>query len=151
MADTRVHREAEAWIVGDAIQKIYGRPFSKRRLKLVWGGSFEFDGVSADGKIVVCVSTSASRTASKGLAVGKIQKIKADALYLFNALNTEFLVMVFTDRGMMEYFQNESRVGRFPTNAEIELRFVPLPQALSERLRQATRLASTEVSPKPGR
>ena len=132
----------------NAIQKIYGQPFSKRKLRLAWGGLFEFDGVSTDGKIVVCVSTSISRTASGGQAVGKIQKIRADTLYLLNVLDAELRVLAFTDRGMMEYFQSESRAGRFPPNSEVELRFVPLPKSLSERLHEATQRASIEVSPR---
>jgi len=148
MADTSVHREAEAWIVNNAIPKLCDQPLRKRVLKLTWGGSFEFDGVSDDGKTVVCVSTSASHTATGKLAVGKIQKIRADTLYLLNAVNVELRILVFTDKSMMEYFQHESQIGRFPPSSVVELRFTPLPSSLTKRLTQANRLASIEVSPK---
>ncbi|MBI2088056.1 MAG: hypothetical protein HYT78_04845, partial [Deltaproteobacteria bacterium] len=104
MADTSIQREAEAWVVHEALPAIYGQPFSKGRMPLIWGGSFEFDAVSNDRTIVACVSTSAARTAGSKLAVGKIQKIRADTLYLLNPANIERRVLVFTEETMMRHF-----------------------------------------------
>jgi hypothetical protein len=83
MADTTVQGKIELWIVENELGQFFGgRTFSKRKVPLKWGGAFEFDAVSADGRVVVCVSTSCCRTASGRNAIGKFHKLKADALYL---------------------------------------------------------------------
>jgi hypothetical protein len=147
MADTSVQREAESWVVGKRLPEMYGQAFSKARLPLAWGGSFEFDAVSANRRIVACVSTSGSRTSGGKLAVGKVLKIKADTLYLLSANDVQRRVLVFTDRTMLEHFEKERRSGRFPPTAEIELRFAELPNDLAARLLAARAVASAEVSP----
>lgn len=147
MADTRVQHNVERWIVEHELQRVYGKPFSKRRVPLTWGGSFEFDAVSADAKIIACVSTSCCQTASGRNAIGKFHKIKADALYLLHATATERLVLVFTDSGMLAHFEKERTHGRFPPGTVIELRLIELPQTLADELRLATLVASVEVSP----
>jgi hypothetical protein len=147
MANTSVQREAEVWVVRKTLPDIYGQVFSKARLPLAWGGSFEFDAVSADRRVVACVSTSGSRTSGGKLAVGKVLKIKADTLYLLNAIDVQRRVLVFTDRTMLEHFEKERRSGRFPPAAEIELRFAELPNDIAARLFEARAVASAEVSP----
>ena len=128
MADTSVQREVEAWIVRNELPRLYAQPFAKRELTLAWGGVFEFDAVSENGRTAVCISTSPSRTASGNLAVGKIQKIKADTLYLLNAKSLEARVLMFTEKSMLEHFNKERRAGRFPSEPLLVLRFVELPK-----------------------
>ena len=147
MADTSVQHEVEAWIVQNELPRLYGQPFAKGKLELTWGGLFEFDAVSEDSRIAVCISTSSSRTESGKLAYGKIQKIKADALYLLNARGLETRVLVFTERSMLEYFEQEGRAGRFPSERILELRYIELPKELREKLERARLQASAEVSP----
>lgn len=147
MADTRVQRRVEEWIVERELPAIYGASFSKRTLSLSWGGVFEFDAVSADGKIVACISTSGCRTATGRNAVGKYHKIRADALYLLHAIHTTKLALPFTDPGMLAHFEKERARGRFPPADVIELRLVTLPATLAADLQLATRSASVEVSP----
>lgn len=147
MADTRVQHKIERWIVDNELPRLYGERFSKRSVPLTWGGSFEFDAVSADGKIIACVSTSCWQTASGRNAIGKFHKIKADTLYLLHATATERMVLVFTDLGMMMHFEKERSRGRFPPATAIELRLIELPQTLADELRLATKVASVEVSP----
>lgn len=148
MADTTVQRKAETWVVREELPKIYGQPFSKEAVKLAWGGSFEFDAVSADRKTVACVSTSCSRTASGGLAYGKLNKIRADALYLLNAQGVERRLLVFTDKDMTKYFDQQRTRGRFPPDSLIEMLFIQLPDSLAAELNQARQVASAEVSPR---
>jgi len=87
MADTTVQGKVERWIVENELPRWFGaRPFSKRRMQLTWGGEFEFDAVSADGAVVVSVSTGCCKTVSGRNATGKYHKLKADALYLLHAV-----------------------------------------------------------------
>lgn len=148
MADTSIQMEAEAWVVREALPAVYHQAFSKGGVPLIWGGAFEFDAVSDDRTIVACVSTSVARTAGNKLAVGKIQKIKADTLYLLNAANMKRRVLVFTDESMLSHFAKERKAGRFPADAEIELRLVRLPSGLATRLAEARAVASAEVTPR---
>ncbi|MGE3507251.1 MAG: hypothetical protein AB7N65_00015 [Vicinamibacterales bacterium] len=149
MADTSVQGKVERWIVQHELSRVFeGRGFSKRRVALTWGGAFEFDAVSADGDIVACVSTSCCRTASGRSAIGKFHKLKADALYLLHTTIAKRRVMVFTDGGMLAHFERERSRGRFPSANEIELLLVSLPDELASELREATRSASFEVSPR---
>lgn len=148
MADTTLQKRAEEWIVANELPRLYGQPFAKRGVRLAWGGSFEFDAVSVDGRTVVCISTSCCLTASGGLAKGTFQKIRSDALYLLSAQDAGRRVLAFTDEGMIGHFEKERRVGRFPSPNQIELLLVTLPEGLAAELRVAVRTASAEVSPK---
>lgn len=146
MADTRIQHKVERWIVENELSRLYGRPFTKRKAPLSWGGSFEFDAVSADSLMIVSVSTSACRTASGKNAIGKFHKIKADALYLLHAVGVERRVLAFTDPGMLAHFERERDRGRFPPTTAIELLPVTLPADLMSELCAATKVASLEVT-----
>lgn len=152
MADTTVQGKVERWIVEKELPRsLGGRPFSKRRVRLTWGGEFEFDAVSADGAVVVSVSTSCCKTASGRNAIGKYHKLKADALYLLHAVDATRRAMVFTDAGMLAHFEKERSRGRFPPESAIELIYAKLPDDLACELRESTRSASIEVSPHAAR
>ena len=144
MADSRVQHEVEDWIVRNALPAQFGQSFSKRRWGLEWGGFFEFDGVSEDGTIVACVSTSVGATASGKNPSGKILKIKADTLYLM-AARADMRLLVFTDSSMMNRIQREQDAGRFP--GSVELLLVHLPDDLEAKLNLARAAASREVTP----
>jgi hypothetical protein len=150
MADTTVQGRVERWIVENELPRSFGgTAFSKRRVQLTWGGEFEFDAVSADGAVVVSVSTSCCKTSTGRNAIGKYHKLKADALYLLHALNATRRAMVFTDAGMLAHFQKERSRGRFPPEGAIELISANLPDDLACELQEATRSASLELSPRP--
>lgn len=151
MADTSIQMEVEAWVVAVALPAVYHQAFSKGVVPLVWNGTFELDAVSQDRTIVACVSTSVVRTGGKKLAIGKVQKIKADTLYLLNAAGVRRRVLVFSDVGMLRHFEKERQNGRFPPEPDIELRLVELPSALATRLAEAGAVASAEVTPKQSR
>lgn len=149
MANTNIQGRVERWVVQYELSRAFeGRTFAKQRLALTWGGEFEFDAVSTDGEIVACISTSCCRTASGRNAIGKFHKLKADALYLLHTVGAPRRVMVFTDAGMLAHFERERSRGRFPPASEIALVMVSLPDELASELREATRLASFEVSPR---
>jgi hypothetical protein len=146
MADTRAQHQAEQWVVQQGLASLFpGVSFAKRKVKLTWGGEFEFDAVSPDGKIVGAVSTSAARTASGKGAAAKYQKLKTDALYLLHAHEVERRVIVFTELAMLQYFEKQRELGRFPP--EIELRYIALPPDMHTLVSEARQVASRETSP----
>jgi hypothetical protein len=122
MADTTAQGKVERWIVDNELPRSFGgMSFSKRNVQLTWGGEFEFDAVSADGSMVVCVSTSCCKTATGRNAIGKYHKLKADALHLLHTVDARRRAMVFTDAGMLAHFEKERSRGRFPPASAIEL------------------------------
>ena len=146
MADTRAQKQAELWVVQNHLPKVFdGLAFEERKVKLVWGGHFEFDAVSLDGTIVGLVSTSLPITSSKKQAIAKFQKLKADCLYLMHTETPCRKFMAFTEASMKDHFEKECINGRFPS--EIELLHAPLPIELYERVVEARAAAAKEVSP----
>jgi hypothetical protein len=145
MAATKVQGEIETWIVEHAFPKLYRQSFSKKRVRLCWGGFFEADAISNDNTIVACISTSSSIRMNGKPAIGKRQKIMADAFYLSFAEGFEKRLLVFTEKDMKDHFQKEGRNGRFPGPADIELRYIRLPPKLEHRLKKAKRTASNEM------
>ena len=95
MADTTPQLKAQNWIVNKWLPGQYKCNFQSMKLTLKWGGEFEFDAVSSNKKIAVCISTSKSKTANGINAIGKYQKIKSDALYLLFAKGVRKRVLVF--------------------------------------------------------
>jgi hypothetical protein len=106
---------------------------------------FEFDAVSPDGRIVGAVSTSAARTATGKGAAAKYQKLKTDALYLLHVQEIERRLMVFTELPMLQYFEKQRAIGRFPP--EIELWHIELPPDIHALVSKSRRVASIETSP----
>jgi hypothetical protein len=68
-------------------------------------------------------------------SAGEIHKIKADTLYLLSAFVADARVLAFTDSAMLSHFEKDRMAGRFPSDAEVQLRLFHLP-------------ASAEVSPR---
>ena len=147
MADSTTRNVVERLIVKNSLPALLGCAFTKRGIGLSWGEFIEFDAVSEDGTVIVCVSTSCSRTAGGRTAIGKIHKIKADALYLLSAKDTKRRVLVFTDRGMFDHFSRERQRGRFPNVTEIELLHIELPADLAAKVKDAAAIAASEVTP----
>ena len=147
MADTSAQHIAEQWVVSEFLPSYFsGVKFVGRKLSLKWGGQFAFDAVSEDGMIVGLVSTSAARTAGGRAAIAKLQKLKADALYLLHVVGAEHFAMIFTEESMGKHFEKEKKSGRFPP--EIEFVHAPLPEYIHAQVLAARHLASTETSPR---
>lgn len=146
MANTSAQLAAEKWIASHELPARFdGLAFEAKKLKLKWGGDFAFDAVSSDGEIVALISTSSARTASGKSATAKFQKLKADALYLLNAVGATQLLMIFTEETMQVHFEKERKAGRFPP--EIEFLHVNLPDEIRTRVLEARRIASAETTP----
>jgi len=145
MARTNVQLEVEDWVRREWLSRELGQQFSRERLKLTPGGFFDFDAVSADGRIVASISTSAARTARGKLGVGKLTKIRSDMFFLLMA-SCDRRVMVLTDPTMLEQCQKEKAAGRVPLS--IEFMRAKIPSELERRLISSQEVASREVTPK---
>jgi hypothetical protein len=114
MAGSTLQKEVERWVISIGLPEKFGQAFESRSLSLDWGGKFEFDGVSHDESIGVCVSTSSYKTGGQKAGSGKAQKIKADTLYLLFAKTLKRRVHVFTEADMMEYLKDSAQKEGFP-------------------------------------
>jgi hypothetical protein len=98
---------------------------SKEKVKLSWGGEFEFDVVVKDENSNIielhCLSIAEAKTEGGNGGSGKFNKIKADALMLLGAKCGE-KILAFTGKTMYEKTLKEIQKGRFPNN--IKLKFI---------------------------
>jgi hypothetical protein len=145
MSDTRCQMECEVWIREHWLPEHFGQRFSERNVRLQSGGEFKFDAVSADGEILVSISTSQEKMSSGKKGVGKAMKLRADMLYHLLAAAPRH-VMVFTEACMYAAFLAEKQKGRVPQ--QIELIKVDLPTELSLRLAASREKSSREVRPR---
>ena len=146
MADTRAQKKAEGWVLTEFLPSMYGVPFANRKVLLNWGGKFDFDAVSKDGRIVGNISTSSATTAGAKQATAKIQKIKCDTLYLLYAQGASERLLIFTESDMQRHFEKEVKNGRFPKG--VKLIHAPLPAPLQREIEVARKVASDETSPR---
>jgi hypothetical protein len=144
MANSKTQREAEIWVRKCWLPQELGQTFEKKRLAIRWGGKFEFDAVSKDERIAVCISTCGGVTSGGKKAKPKLNKIRSDALFLLFA-EVETRIIVFTDQLMFDLCKAEKEAGRFPR--EVQLLLVSLPAELEEALSCARYVAALEVSP----
>ena len=143
MADTRAQLAAEDWVRRTWMQEKFEQTFSRERIPLSSGGVFDFDAVSADGRIAACISTSGATTATGRYAVGKILKIRSDVLFLL-LTDVERRIVVLTEPDMFARCLKEADGGRVPKNIEFIL--AELPPDLRARVSAARAAASSEVS-----
>jgi len=144
MADSRVQVEIEEWIRHEWLPKEYGQTFRSERLQLTSGGLFAFDAVSADNKIVANISTSGGITSGGKNPAAKIQKLRADMLFLL-MVQAEKRLIVLTEKDMFALCQKEKANGRVPQ--EIEFVVAQLPEVLAILLKAAQKNAAKEVTP----
>jgi hypothetical protein len=145
MADTSVQSDVAHWICDTFLPKHFGQPFSRRRMPLITGGSHSFAGVSEDSLTVGTICTGSAARASGGLAVGKLNKVRADLYFLLLSVCERRFIAV-TQPVMHELLRMEQeQYKRIP--ADVEIIHVELPPELQERLAAAQKEASLEVSP----
>ncbi len=144
LADTRVQIEAEDWVRREWMPTRFGQQFSRERVRLSSGGVFDFDAVSADGKIVATISTSGARTSTGKYAVGKMLKIRSDIYFLLLA-EADHRIVVLTERDMYDQCLKEAEGGRVPKS--IEFVHVEIPPQLEARLSASRGVASHELLP----
>lgn len=146
MANTACQLECEDWVRLNWLPAQFGgQTFFRERLRLNSGGVFDFDAVNSDRSIAISISTSGANTASGKRGAGKLFKLRSDMLFLLMATVSR-RVLVLTERDMYELCMKERAAGRVPDG--IEFLHAPLPPDLCERLIEARRASSNEVSPK---
>jgi hypothetical protein len=92
----------------------------------------------------VTISTSGALTSSGKRGSGKLQKIRADVLFLMLA-EAACPVLLFTEPDMFRLCKHEQENGRLPRSLNCVLADIPVD--LRARLLQARHIASAEVSP----
>lgn len=145
MADSRIQLEIENWVRTYWLPEKHGQKFTPSRLALSTGGKFDFDAVSADGSIVANISTSSALTARNKPGVAKIQKLRADMLFLL-MVEAKTRLIILTEIDMYDRCLREKAAGRIPH--QIEFVHAEIPDDLKNRLLAAKQIASQEVTPK---
>jgi len=135
----------EKWIREIWLPQKFGQSFKVKSLQLTPGGSFNFDAVSEDRSIVANISTSSCRTARGNIASAKIQKMRADMLFLI-MVKADKRIIVLCEKDMYDYLIKEKTNGRVPD--EIEFLHAPIPENLNIALIAARVIAADEVTPK---
>lgn len=145
MADTSVQNDAAKWICESCLPDRFHTGFSRQRVKLSCGGTHSFAAVSVDLRTVGTICTGAAATPTGHLAVGKLNKVRADLYFLLLAkCDTRFIAVT----GPIMYqllLSEQTEYRRIP--ADIEIIHVTLPPELQDRLERAQKLASEEVRP----
>ena len=114
MANTTVQGKVENWVRETWMPANLGQPFTKGRGRLSAGGEFEFDGISADGSTVACISTAKHKTSGGRNGMGKWFKLRSDMLYLVMAEDVGRRLLILTEPCMFEYYKAEQARGRVP-------------------------------------
>ncbi|WAC05326.1 MAG: hypothetical protein OS112_01470 [Methanoregula sp.] len=144
MADTTVQREVERWIRKYWMPDHFKEDFETKKLKLSSGGDFKFDAVNKENTIVANISTSSAVTARGKRAIGKLHKIRADLYFLLLLQNVKRKLLIFTEKDMVQYWENEKLNGRMPQ--DIEIHHAVLTEDIQVKLNTAKKVASDEVS-----
>lgn len=145
MADSKIQKQVEKWIREQWLPTQFRCTFRETNVKLVPGGSFKFDAVSDDDKIVALISTSRSRTSTGNKARGQINKLRADILFLTMLSKKKERVLIFSERDLYEEIEREQKnARRLPKG--IKLMHVVLPEKLDFKLAIARERASKEMS-----
>lgn len=130
MANSKVQLVVEKWVRETWLADRFGQAFRLTRMPLSTGGYFSFDAVSEDNSIVANISTSNAFTAGGRGAAAKIQKLRADMLFLLMA-DAQKRFIVLTEKDMFDLCQREKANGRVPF--AIEFLHAPLsPQLAGE-------------------
>jgi len=117
LADSRIQLEVEDWVRRNWMPTQYGTKFSRERLRLRSGGLFDFDAVSEDHSIVATISTSGAKTLPGKNASGKVQKLRADMLFL-TQVEAKRRIIVLTEQDMCTLCEKEFAAGRVPREIE---------------------------------
>ena len=99
MADTRVQLEAEDWVRCEWLPRQFNQQFRRGRLRLTAGVVFDVDALSADDTIVANISTSSGVTAGGKNPAAKIQKHRADMLFLL-MIQAKKRLIILTEKDM---------------------------------------------------
>jgi hypothetical protein len=149
VADTsKAHKLAEQLVIATQLPKFFCQKFSPKKVKLKWGGYFAYDGVSEDGRIVVCVSTSEGVTTTGKYANAKVMKLAKDVLMMLFTPSAKIRVLALTEKSMVDAVRKMQVAGRFPPESAIRVVHTPVPKKLRTELEKVRARARADLVPK---
>jgi hypothetical protein len=115
--------------------------FRQRKMPIRWSGentgSFEFDAVSADGRVVACLST------ARNLNPGQRHKLMRDATFMWLVPDVQRRILAVVEPIVVGALTAELSRGRLPPNTEI--RIIELAPELRRQLDHFRERAVNEV------
>jgi hypothetical protein len=112
-----------------------------RKMPIRWNGegtgSFEFDAVSADGRIVACLSTAGN------LNPGQLRKLIMDAAFMWLVPGAQRQILGVVDDHVAKKLEAQKSRGRLPPKTEIAV--LNLPEQMRTELEGFRKLAAVEV------
>ncbi|GAB6876131.1 hypothetical protein [Thermaerobacter litoralis] len=143
MANTLYLKRVVEDVVRQHLAQQFGVPFKSRVLKLVAGGTHEFDAVSDDGRVVASIKSASGKTSGGKKPAGKINAAVAE-LYYLTLIDAPIRILVLTSEEFFGIMEKHLR-GRLAPG--ISLMYVPLPNDVRQRMTEIQALASQEVQP----
>jgi hypothetical protein len=96
-----------------------GVEFRQRNMPIRWTGegtgSFEFDAVSADGRVIACLST------ARTLNAGQRHKLMRDATFMWLVPDAQRRILAVVETAVANALAADLRRGRLPPNTEIHV------------------------------
>jgi hypothetical protein len=118
-----------------------GIDFRQRTMPIRWKaegiGSFEFDAVSADGRVIACLST------ARNLNPGQRHKLRRDATFMWLVPDVQRRILAVVEPKVAAALAGELRRGRLPPNTEIHI--IELAPEIRQELVRFREKAVTEV------
>lgn len=110
--------------------------FHQRKMPILWNGdgtgSFEFDAVSSDGRVIACLST------ARTLNPGQRHKLMRDATFMWLVPHARRRILAVVETAVADALAAELHRGRLPPNTEIHIiRLAPEIRQELERFREA--------------
>ncbi len=140
MADTSYLKgDVEAFVRAHLEQR-FGVPFSSRVLRLVTGGTHEFDAVSEHGTVIAGIKAASGRTSGGRMPAGKIKSAIAE-LYFLSLISAPRRMLVLTDPEFYQILTNRLDQ-RLAEGLEIEL--VELPSHIQRQVDKVRQASSWE-------
>jgi len=124
-----------------ALAELFGTNFQEREMPIRWhgegSGSFRFDAVSDDGKIIAALS------AARNLKTGQRNKLMRDATFMWLVPNVQRRILAVVEVGVADALRAELCCGRLPPETEIHI--VDLASEIRQELERFRVIALKEV------
>jgi hypothetical protein len=121
---------------------LFGINFHERAMPIRWSGegvgSFRFDAVSDDERVVACLS------AARNLKPGQRYKLMRDATFMWLVPNVQQRILAVVEAGVADALSKELCCGRLPPKTEI--RTIDLGQEIRHELELFRTIAISERS-----